>query len=169
MNKDKQRSWDISFLEVAKIIANHSTCASIQVGCVIVRDKRIISIGYNGTPAGVRPHCNEKFNKCDLNYGAWVPEMHHIVDRNKKEHFKFQQANEIHAEINAIAYAARETMSTRNTTLYSTWSPCKDCCKAIISAGIIRVVYKNKYEKDTTGLELLKKCNIPVVEINIKN
>ena len=149
-------NWDRTFLDITKLIANHSKCIKVQVGSVLVKDTRIISMGYNGTISG-QPNCNEKFDPNDFIFGMRVQEK---ID----DHYKFQKINEVHAEINAILYAAKHGIPTEGATLYCNLSPCNDCCKTIAAAGIKKVIYEKRYEKETEGLELLSKCGIEVIQ-----
>jgi len=144
----EKRNWHNTFMEIAKLIALHSTCAKIQVGALMVKDNRIISMGYNGVAAGIKPHCNEIFKN-----SAFTNEQKII------EHRAFQIENEIHAEANCIAYAAKNGISTAGTSMYVTLSPCADCAKMIVAAGIYEVFYNEKYS-DESGLLILKKNGI---------
>ena len=115
-----------------------SHCLRKQVGALIVKDHMIISDGYNGTPSGYT-------NSCEDDRG----ETHWYV---------------LHAEANAILKVAKSTQSAQNATLYITLSPCKECSKLIIQAGIKRVVYYNKY-KDTSGIDFLAEYGIDVCRV----
>lgn len=134
----KAERYDKAYLRMASTWAELSHCSRKKVGALIVRDGRIISDGYNGTPAG--------FDNCCENE---IGETHWYV---------------LHAEANAILKVARSTNDCNNATLYLTLSPCKDCCKLILQAGINRVVYINDY-KDTTGIDFLKNSNVEIVQI----
>lgn len=123
---------DSTFIEIAKTIAKESKCISLQVGAVIVKDDRIISMGYNGTISGTI-NCNEAFTQ-----GHFA----------RKEHSAWSDAHEIHAEMNAIMFAAKNGISVNGATLYSTHEPCDQCLKNTIQAGIKRVVYLYPYKKD---------------------
>ena len=120
---------------MAKEWAKLSHCKRKQVGALIVKDKMIISDGYNGSPTGFDNECEDE-------------------DGNTKWHV-------LHAEANAILKVASSTQACNNATLYLTLSPCKDCSKLIHQSGIKRVVYANAY-KDTTGLDFLKKAEIEI-------
>jgi dCMP deaminase len=119
---------DKNFLKIAQEIASASKCVSKQVGAVIVRDGRILSTGYNGTPAGYT-------NCCDYWDGEYTPE-HHV----------WSQTYEIHAEMNAIIWAARQGISIDGATIYVTLEPCSECSKNLIASGIKRIVYNKPYE-----------------------
>lgn len=119
---------DKSFINIAHEIASASKCVSKQVGAVIVKDGRILSTGYNGTPAGYT-------NCCDHWNGEYT-----------KEHHDWSKTYEIHAEMNALIWAAREGISIKNATIYVTLEPCSDCSKNLIASGIKRIVYDRGYE-----------------------
>jgi dCMP deaminase len=136
---EKQIAFDKRYLEMALIWAKNSYCVRRQVGALIVKEKMIISDGYNGTPSGFE-------NKCEDDENVTKPYV-------------------LHAEANAITKVAKSHNSSDNSTLYVTTSPCMECAKLIIQSGIIRVVYCNKYHK-TDGLELLKRAGIELVYID---
>ena len=150
MNKKlkKQKLWDRDFIEIAKIISEHSTCCRKKVGCVIVKDRRIISTGYNGTPSGMK-HCNERFKIKDIESPIFM-ELHH----------KFATKYEIHAEQNAIAELSKNGVSGVGAT--TTLAPCSMCSKLIAAAGIKRVVYLYDYDRDMSGPEFLKEYKLKI-------
>jgi len=123
-----------TLMEIAQITAKRGTCNRLQVGAVISRDGRIISQGYNGPPSGL-PHCNHR------------PDDPTPCDRA------------VHAEMNAIAFAARHGVATDNAQLTVTHMPCINCAKAIINAGIIEVVFLEPY-RDHSGVELLAAATV---------
>jgi len=131
----KQINLDIRYLNMAKVWAENSYCKRRQVAALIVKDKMIISDGYNGTPSGFE-------NICEDENGLTKPYV-------------------LHAEANAITKIAKSNNSSAGATLYTTVAPCLECAKLIIQAGIIRVIYATKY-KNNRGLELLKRANIKV-------
>ena len=139
MTKEKQLKYDVAYLKMATEWARLSHCKRRQVGALIVKDKMIISDGYNGTPTGFENHCED-----DENYTKWYV---------------------LHAEANAILKVASSTQSCRGATLYITLSPCKECSKLIHQSGIKRLVYANAY-KDDTGLQFLKKAGVELVYID---
>ncbi len=138
MTEAKQNRYDKAYLRMAHTWAELSHCTRKKVGALIVRDGRIISDGYNGTPAGFE-------NSCENDEG----ETHWFV---------------LHAEANAILKVARSTNDCEGATLYLTLSPCKDCSKLVLQAGIRRVVYAMDY-KDTTGIDFLRNAGVDVVYI----
>ncbi|AXH08490.1 dCMP deaminase [Malaciobacter halophilus] len=119
---------DRNFINIAHEIASASKCVSKQVGAVIVKDGRILSTGYNGTPAGY-------VNCCEHWEGEYT-----------KEHHDWSKTYEIHAEMNAIIWAARNGISIEGATIYVTLEPCADCSKNLIASGIKRIVYDRAYE-----------------------
>lgn len=121
------------FIKTAYLLGKESKCVSRQVGAIIVRNGRIISTGINGTPPGYI-NCNEKF-----------PEYNPIIDR--EEHHEWSKTYEIHAEINALLFSAKNGISTDNTELYVILQPCDDCLKAITAAGIKKIYYVYPYDK----------------------
>lgn len=135
---NKQLRYDKAYLRMANTWAELSHCSRKKVGAIIVKDGMIISDGYNGTPAG--------FDNCCENENG---ETHWYV---------------LHAEANAILKLARSTNNGVGSTLYLTLSPCKDCSKLILQAGIRRVVFMNNY-KDETGVQFLKNSGLELVQI----
>ena len=135
----KQLQFDKSYLRMAGIWAKNSYCVRRQVGALIVKDRSIISDGYNGTPSGFE-------NVCEDEEGCTKPYV-------------------LHAEANAITKIARANNSSDGATLYVTASPCIECAKLIIQSGIKRVVYSEKYRLED-GLELLKRAGIEVLYVN---
>ena len=127
----KQKKYDIAYLKMAMEWAKLSYCKRRQVGALIVKDRMIISDGFNGTPTGFENICED-----DDNYTKWYV---------------------LHAEANAIMKVAASTQSSQGATLYITLSPCKECSKLIFQSGIKRVVYHQEY-KDNEGLKFLKKA-----------
>ena len=140
-NNEKQLTLDRRYIRMATIWAENSYCTRRQVGALIVKNQRIISDGYNGTPAGFENICEDENN-------VTKPYV-------------------LHAEANAITKIARSNNSSEGATLYVTASPCIECAKLIIQAGIKRVVYSEKYRLEDE-LELLRKANIEVEYINPK-
>ncbi len=133
MSKEKQLRYDRAYLRIAKEWGKLSHCKRKQVGALIVKDRMIISDGFNGTPTGFENYCED-----DDGCTKWYV---------------------LHAEANAILKVAASTQSCKGATLYITLSPCKECSKLIHQAGIIRVVYHKGY-KDDSGLQFLKKAGI---------
>ena len=138
MKSDKPLRYDKAYLKLALEWGKLSHCKRRQVGALIVKDKMIISDGYNGTPTGFDNNCED-----DENYTKWYV---------------------LHAEANAITKVSSSTQSSEGATLYVTLSPCRDCSKLIFQAGIIRVVYYEEY-KDRSGLDFLIDAGVQVDQI----
>jgi len=135
MNYNK---FDIAYLKMASEWANLSYCKRKKVGALIVKDRMIISDGYNGTPSGFENNCEDEEGKTN-----WFV---------------------LHAEANAILKIASSTQSCKGATLYITMSPCKECSKLILQSGIEKVVYMAGYS-DNSGLEFLKNSGIEILNI----
>jgi dCMP deaminase len=151
MNKHK------IFLDIAENISKMSHCISYKVGCILVKEGRIISTGYNGTAKGF-PNCDDINSNLNIN----MPE-----DRNI--HHNFSNMFEIHAEINAILCAAKNGISIKDSILYCTLQPCYDCLKMICNSGIKTIIYRNKYDKFNMSTEIekmLKLCNVQLIHEN---
>lgn len=143
-------SWEQYFLTITRTVAERSTCLRAKVGAVIVRDKNILATGYNGAPAGL-PHCTEA--GC-LIYTSRTP-----TGEQEENCFRC-----IHAEINAIAQAAKNGASIRDADIYITHTPCIHCFKVIINTGIRRVFYEHEYKLLTLG-ELLRHTDVKVERV----
>lgn len=139
MSHKKQLRYDKAYLKMALEWGQLSHCKRRQVGALIVKDNMIISDGYNGTPKGFDNICED-----EENYTKWYV---------------------LHAEANAITKVSSSTQSSRGATLYVTLSPCKDCSKLILQAGIVRVVYYEEY-KDRSGLDFLIKGGVELMQIS---
>ena len=139
MLSTKQLKYDKAYLKMALEWGKLSYCKRRQVGALIVKDRMIISDGYNGTPKGFENFCEDE-------------------DNNTKWYV-------LHAEANAITKVASSTQSSQGATLYVTLSPCRDCSKLIFQAGIVRVVYHEEY-KDRSGLDFLIKGGVEVTQIS---
>ena len=139
MEAKKQQKYDLVYLAMAKRWSELSHCTRKKVGALIVKNRMIISDGYNGTPTGFENPCED-----EENYTKWYV---------------------LHAEANAILKVASSTQSCKGATLYLTLSPCRECSKLVYQAGIKRLVYYKAY-KDTTGLEFLQKAGVEVVQLD---
>jgi len=137
--------WDHYFMEIATVVARRGNCCRRQVAAVIVKDRRIVSTGYNGTPRGVRNCCEGGCARCasDAPSGADLGEC--VCS---------------HAEENAITQAAYHGIAVRGATVYSTLSPCLICAKMIINAGIGEVVYEKEYEFSAQTRSLLHEAGV---------
>lgn len=131
--------WDKAYMQTAEIFADLSTAQRLKVGAIVVKNNRIISIGYNGMPSGWDNVCEHE--------GKTKPEV-------------------IHAEANAIAKLARSSESGEGSDMYITHAPCLDCAKQIYAAGISNVFFKTHY-RSTAGIEFLHKCNVGVIILDV--
>lgn len=138
-DSEKQFELDLRYLRMARIWAENSYCKRRQVGALIVKDKMIISDGYNGTPSGFENVCEDENN--------------------------VTKTYVLHAEANAITKIAHSSNSSDGATMYVTASPCIECAKLIIQSGIRRVVYSEKYRLED-GIDLLKRAGIETIYIN---
>lgn len=139
-NPEKQHQFDVHYLQMAQIWAKNSYCQRRKVGALLVKERMIISDGYNGTPAGFENDCEDENN--------------------------LTKAYVLHAEANAITKVAKSGNDSEGATLYVTTSPCIECSKLIIQAGIVRVVFLQRYS-NTEGLDLLERAGIEVVHLQI--
>ena len=140
-SREKQHELDLRYLRMARIWAENSYCVRRKVGALVVKDKMIISDGYNGTPSGFENVCEDEDN-------VTKPYV-------------------LHAEANAITKLARSSNNSDGSTLYITAAPCIECSKLIIQAGIKRAVYGEKYRLED-GINLLRKAGIEVVFLNLE-
>ena len=139
---DRQRpSWDVYFMQIAFTVAQRSTCDRAHVGCVLVRDRRILTTGYNGAPAGL-PHCDDV--------------GHLLIDGHC--------VRTLHAEQNALIQAALHGVGTEGATAYVTHQPCLTCAKMLINAGTRRVVYAGNYP-DQHSRAFLEEAGVELVRV----
>ena len=139
MSSEKQKKYDKAYMKMAHTWGELSHCERKKVGALIVKDRMIISDGYNGTPSGFENECED-----ENHYTKWYV---------------------LHAEANAILKVAASTQSCEGATLYITLSPCKECSKLIHQAGIKRVVYSLTY-KDRSGLDFLEKAGVNLIQVD---
>lgn len=148
----KRHSWDEYFMEIMRIVGSRGTCSRGRSGCVIVRDKRILTTGYVGSPPGLA-HCDE--------VGHWFREYVHD-DGSVTKHC----IRTVHAEANAIAQAAKMGISVEGATLYCKMEPCLDCTKLLISSGIKRIVCEKKYHAAKESEEMLEEAGVKLEVLN---
>jgi len=143
--KPNRPSWDEYFMGIAKVVASRSNCIKRKVAAVIVKDKRIVSTGYNGTPRGVK-NCNE----------GGCPRCNSFTESGKN----LEECFCSHGEENAIVQASYHGISIKDTTIYTTFSPCLICTKMIINSGIREVVYNADYPLNESSIKLLKEAGV---------
>ena len=149
-----------TFKRILKALEHSSTCAKIKVAAILIKKGRIISTGWNGTPSSMK-HCEDIFKGKELGLPGEKTKL-------SEEHHKFAVHHEIHAEMNAIAFAARYGTKTQGATLICSWSPCLECAKIVVAAGIKQVYYTNVYGRQPEGIEFLEKCNVETYYIGSK-
>lgn len=151
-DKGRRPSWDSYFMKIAELVASRSTCTRRFVGAVIVKDKQVLSTGYNGAPSGIA-HCLET---------GCLREQMKIPSGERHE-----LCRGIHAEQNAIIQAAYHGVSIKGASLYCTNSPCSICAKMIINAGIEKIYYRSGYADAMSG-EMLEAANIDVINLGAR-
>ena len=152
------------FMTIAETVAKQSYAKRLQVGAIVVKDDRVISIGYNGMPAGWDNCCEEKVYADETNYESQDWEF---VEEDSGLMLKYNTVTKeevIHAEANAVAKLAKSSESGNDAAMFITHAPCIQCAKIIYGAGIKDVFYRYKY-KDEKGLEFLNKCNIKTEQV----
>jgi len=165
-------SWDEYFLKIMETTSLRASCDRGKASCVLVRDNRILSTGYVGSPSGI-PSCDEVGHKLvkrfelpiddfagnytDLDY---VLQQHISIEKDK---FSTHCIRTIHAEINCLLNCARNGVSTLGSTIYISMTPCYACALAIIQAGVIRIICKKRYQKDEESIKVLRQAGIIIV------
>ncbi|MBA3017604.1 MAG: cytidine/deoxycytidylate deaminase family protein [Proteobacteria bacterium] len=147
-NNDTRPSWETYFMDIARLVAKRSTCRRRAVGAVLIKDKRILSTGYNGAPSGLK-HC--------LEIGCLREEL------NIPSGERHELCRGIHAEQNSIIQAALHGVSISGATLFCTNQPCSICAKIIINAGIKKVCYHSGYA-DTMSIEMFKEAGVELIK-----
>ncbi len=148
----KRLSWDEYFMTITRQVAERSTCLRAKVGAIIVRDKSILATGYNGSPAGL-PHC--------IDAGCLIYESRTPAGDIEQNCYRT-----IHAEINAIAQAARNGASIRDAAIYVTHTPCIHCFKVLINTGVRTIYFEKEYKLDTLK-ELLSHTSVTLARVAI--
>ncbi|HZK54611.1 MAG TPA: dCMP deaminase family protein [Desulfosporosinus sp.] len=151
MTQKQRPSWDSYFMQLAFVVAGRSTCLRRQVGAVLVKEKQILSTGYNGSPSGLL-HCDE------------VGCMRQSLNVPSGERLEICRA--VHAEQNALVQAAKHGVAIAGADLYTTLQPCVQCTKMIINAGIRRVVYTQAYPDQLAG-EMSKEAGLELIQLDL--
>ncbi len=157
-----------AFMDVAERFSELSSAVRLKVGAIVVKDDRIISLGYNGTPHGWDNICEDRIY-VPVDAGAWLDVSHleaqyPYVDQEGKRYKLKTKPEVLHAESNCISKLAKSPESGNGATMFITHAPCIDCAKLIYQSGIARVYYKHNY-RDTAGIEFLERCGIPVTQL----
>ena len=175
LNSKTLIDWDRFYLDICEVVAKQSYAEDKKVGAIIVKDDRIISIGYNGMPSGWDNNCEDKEYMSD-DAGGWLSpdeieerwpysEQQYPKDANIWRRYKLTTKPEVlHAETNAIAKLARSTESGNGATLFVTHAPCLDCAKLVYQSGINSVFYRNSYRSED-GIQFLEKAGVKVERI----
>ena len=146
-------TWEEYFIKIAKLVASRSNCLSRHVGAIVVKDKMIVSTGYNGTPRGIK-NCDEGgCKRCN--------------DRKEgkiKSGEKLDECVCVHAEENALLQAAYNGVSVKGSTLYTSFCPCRYCTKHIINAGVKKVYYSDEYNLDEISKNLFEEAGVALVQ-----
>ena len=153
------------YMEIAEIVSKQSSAKRLQVGAIVVKEDRIISIGYNGMPAGWTNECEKKVYADETNFQS---EDWQFAEEDSGLLLKYNMVTKdevIHAEANAIAKLARSSESGEGSTMFLTHAPCIHCAKQIYTAGIKNVYYRNTY-RDTSGIDFLDKCGVVIEKID---
>jgi len=154
MSRFVRPGWDEYFMNIAKVVATRSNCMKRKVAAIIVKDRRVISTGYNGTPRGAR-NCNE----------GGCPRCNGMAASGTA----LDECLCSHGEENAITQAAYHGISLKGSTLYTTFAPCLQCTKLIINSGIVEVVYNKDYTLNDRALSLLAECGVTLRQFAIKS
>ena len=142
------KKYEEMFIKIVELTAEQSNCVKYNVGCIAVRDNRIISQGYNGTISGFT-NCKDKFHGINMD-----------LPINRDIHNKWSSAFEVHAEMNVLTHAAKEGISLKDTTLYVTHHPCNNCMKHIIASGVKEVIYINDYQDNNIQDDIKQLTNL---------
>lgn len=157
-----KQKWIDAFMDTAERFAQLSSAVRLKVGAVVVKDNRIISIGYNGTPAGWTNECEETLYP--VAFEGDVAKEFPMIDSLGRRYTSKTKDEVIHAEANAIAKLARDGESGLGADVFCTHAPCIQCAKIMYGAGVRKVYYRHTY-RDTKGLDFLEKCNIDVEQV----
>ncbi len=164
-------NWDNYFISISEAISKNSKCLSKQLGCIIVRDRQILSTGYNGPPSGY-PHCESR-KEVGYDYEKKIFICPRI-SRGHKSAEGLEFCPSAHAEQDAILQAARNGVKVNGSIMYCSFKgvPCRECAKAIVNSGIIKIVLNGKTEERTvydkcgiTGLDILSSCGVKIANL----
>jgi dCMP deaminase len=155
------------YMDIAKRTAQESYAVKLKVGCVIVKDEKIISFGYNGTPSGFDNTCEDKIHMIDA--GGWLSpeeiyEQYPYVDNDGHRYALKTKPEVLHSEANALMKLAKTSESGLGADIFITHSPCIDCSKLVYQAGIKQVFYCDEY-RSSDGIQFLEKCGITVEQL----
>jgi len=149
-----------TFKQILEIIEKRSSCARLQVGCLLIKNGRIISTGWNGVPSKTLAGNSNGIIHCSEYFKDRLTEDDFTI-----KHTDYSAKFEIHAEQNAIAIAAKEGISTKDSVLFTSYCPCSYCAKLIVTVGIKEVYYVEDYDRNDYGKELLTRCGVELIKI----
>jgi dCMP deaminase len=161
-------TWKDVFVQITNVVAERSSCTRVQVGAVLVKENRIISMGYNGVPHGQK-HCDEYFEeKYDSQINSFdFPTLDNYFASPGfyKEHGEFSVRHELHAEENVLSFAAKNGIGTKDAIMYVSYTPCVSCAKLILQCGIKEVYYIHPYDRDMSGKAFLEENGIKCEQV----
>lgn len=157
---NRRASWNDYFMGMACYVSSRSTCLKLQTGAVIVKNKKVISTGYNGSVQGAE-HCDEYWHKQATDNNKCIEDFLQ-TDEFLTAHHEWAKFNELHGEANALSQAECNIIDAQ---MYSVYSPCIECAKMIFSRGISTVFYLHEYQRDRTGIDFLEKHNVPCIRL----
>lgn len=169
MNK-KEQEWIFSFCRIALEIATHSSCCRKQVAALIVKNGRIVSTGINGSPSG-QLECKDYFSdyckEHSIDNKIFKTRLNDVNDDLNKLHHTFAERYEIHSEQNAIAELSKNEVNAIGADMICTLSPCSNCAKLIVAAGIKRLFFIEQYDRDTSGIDLCANSGLEVYKVDL--
>ncbi len=170
--RKKEQDWIFSFCKIAEEIATHSSCCRKQVAALVIKNWRIISTGINGSPSG-QLECKDYFSdyckKNNIDRKTFNLRVQNQKDELYTLHHQFAEKFEIHSEQNAIAELSKNEVNAIGADMICTLSPCSNCAKLIIAAGIKRLFYIEQYDRDTSGIDLCKNSGVDVYKVDLIN
>lgn len=155
-------NWNQVYMEMCDTLSKRSTCLRLQTASIIVKNNIVVSVGYNGVPSK-QEHCVEYWSK--HNPYPTLDELKHSEYFYEKHH-EWSTIHEIHGEMNAILFAGKNGIPLTDATIYTLYSPCIQCAKAILTSGIKYVYFKELYKRNTDGIELLNKQGIHIQQLS---
>ena len=168
----KERSWVFSFCRIALEISTHSSCCRKQVAALIVKNYRVVSTGINGSPSG-QLECKDYFSdyckEHSIDSKIFKTRLNDKNDELYNLHHNFAERFEIHSEQNAIAELSKNEINAIGADIFCTLSPCSNCAKLIVAAGIKRLFFIEEYDRDTSGIDLCTNSGLEVYKVDLEN
>lgn len=156
-------SWQHIYMDMCETLSQRSTCLRLQTASIIVKDNIIVSVGYNGVPSK-QQHCSEYWSQHNP-----FSTMDELVSSEYfyTKHHEWSIIHEMHGEMNAILFAGKHGIPLTGATLYTLYSPCIQCAKAILTSGITTVYFKHVYKRNTSGIDFLNTNNITIQQLQL--